>query len=220
MTEKFLLKWNDFHSNISSLFSTLRSEDYLHDVTLVSDDGQHVNAHKLVPSACSDYCKDIFKKTKTSNPYLCLEGVSSKNISDILEYVYNGQVQIFQADLNQFLNIAQRFKLNGLLSNSDNDIMEECKNEKVEDGEDSSFKNVEFSMEEVDQLNNKINELIKREENGDNMCSLCGKLSKRLNMMRNHIETHLEGLSFPCNFCPAILRSRNSLSRHKYTVHK
>ena len=48
MSEKFSLKWNDFHSNVSKSFSLLRNEDYLHDVTLVSDDHKKVSAHKLV----------------------------------------------------------------------------------------------------------------------------------------------------------------------------
>ena len=36
MSEKFCLKWNDFHSNVSKSFGLFRNEDYLHDVTLVS----------------------------------------------------------------------------------------------------------------------------------------------------------------------------------------
>ena len=61
MPEKFDLKWNDFHSNVSKSFGLLRNEDYLHDVTLVSDDYKQVTAHKLVLSACSEYFKNIFK---------------------------------------------------------------------------------------------------------------------------------------------------------------
>ena len=48
MAEKFCLKWNDFHSNVSKSFGMFRNEDYLHDVTLVSDDHLQVSAHKLV----------------------------------------------------------------------------------------------------------------------------------------------------------------------------
>ena len=61
MSEKFCLKWNDFHTNVSKSFSIFRNEDYLHDVTLVSDDHKKVSAHKLVLSASSEYFKDIFK---------------------------------------------------------------------------------------------------------------------------------------------------------------
>ena len=55
MSEKFCLKWNDFLSNVSKSFSLLRNEDYLHDVTIVSDDNEQIAAHKLVLSTCSEY---------------------------------------------------------------------------------------------------------------------------------------------------------------------
>ena len=64
MSEKFSLKWNDFHSNVSKSFSLLRNEDYLHDVTIVSDDNEQIAAHKLVLSTCSEYFKSIFMKNK------------------------------------------------------------------------------------------------------------------------------------------------------------
>ena len=119
MVEKFSLKWNDFQSNVSKSFSSLRQEEYLHDVTLVSDDHKQVSAHKLVLSACSEYFKNIFKKHKSpssSNMLICLSGVSSNYLENILEYMYNGEVQIYQNDLDPFLEIAQKLKLAGLIS--------------------------------------------------------------------------------------------------------
>merc|ERR1712126_713888 len=112
---EFCLKWNDFKSNVSKSFGIFRNEEYLHDVTLVSDDQHQVTAHKLVLSASSDYFKNIFKKNKAANPFLCLDGVFSSDLTNILDYIYNGEVQIFQENLDRFLNVAQRFKLKGLL---------------------------------------------------------------------------------------------------------
>ena len=73
MLEKFSLKWNDFHSNAAKAFSLFRNDDYLHDVTLVSDDQKQISAHKLVLSACSEYFNNVFKQNKHSNPLLCLQ---------------------------------------------------------------------------------------------------------------------------------------------------
>ena len=70
MSDKFCLKWNDFNTNVSKSFGIFRNEDYLHDVTLVSDDQHQVTAHKLVLSASSDYFKNIFKNNKLSNLFL------------------------------------------------------------------------------------------------------------------------------------------------------
>ena len=121
MSEKFCLKWNDFHSNVSKSFGLFRNAEYLHDVTLVSDDHKQVSAHKLVLSACSEYFRNIFKNNASKNvhPILCLDGISSADLENMVEYIYNGEIQIFQDNLDRFLTIAQRFRLEGLLSNED-----------------------------------------------------------------------------------------------------
>ena len=123
MSEKFCLKWNDFHSKVSKSFGLFRNEDYLHDVTLVSDDHKQLSAHKLVLSACSEYFKDIFKNNSKPNvhPLVCLEGVSSEDLKNIMDYIYNGEVQLYQDKLDNFLSIAQRLKLEGLIGNNDGD---------------------------------------------------------------------------------------------------
>ena len=122
MSEKFCLKWNDFYSNVSKSFGLFRNEDYLHDVTLVSDDHKEITAHKLVLSACSEYFKNIFKLHSNKpnvHPLICLDGITSNDLLSIMDYIYNGEVQIFQDNLDRFLTVAQRLKLEGLLGNNE-----------------------------------------------------------------------------------------------------
>ena len=124
MSEKFNLKWNDFQSNASKSFGLFRNESYLHDVTLVSDDFKQIPAHKLVLSATSEYFKNILQQTKQSQPLICLDGVNSDDLQNVLDYVYDGEVKIHQEDLDRFLAIAERLKLDGLLSNENEDFQE------------------------------------------------------------------------------------------------
>ena len=112
MAEKFCLKWNDFQTNAAS-------DDDFHDVTLVSDDKHQASAHKIALSASSEYFKSILKSNKHSHPMLCLPGVNSEDLKNILDYIYNGEIQILQDQLDQFLNIAQRFQLEGLMHGGD-----------------------------------------------------------------------------------------------------
>ena len=127
MGEKFCLKWNDFESNVSKSFGLLRNEEYLHDVTLVCDDNSQVSAHKLVLSACSEYFKTIFRNNSHPSPLICLEGVSSPELRNILDYMYNGETNIFQENLDHFLFLAQRLKILGLLQNDSNDPKKDLK---------------------------------------------------------------------------------------------
>ena len=116
MEEKFCLQWNAFHSNISTSLVKLRNRESLHDVTLVSDDHQKISAHRLVLSISSEYFQDIFQETGQSSLFLCLEGVNGQELGNLLDYMYNGEIQIYQKDLDRFLTVAQRFKIKGLIN--------------------------------------------------------------------------------------------------------
>ena len=94
MSEKFSLKWNDFQTNVTKSFSKLRKEEDFYDVTLVSDDQKQISAHKLVLSSCSEYFKNILKHNKHQHPLLCLEGIDSQELNNVLDYIYYGEVQV------------------------------------------------------------------------------------------------------------------------------
>ena len=119
MEEKFCLKWNDFGINSSRAFNLLRKDECLQDVTIIGEDNTQIEAHKLVLSASSEYFKSIFSRNKHSHPLLLLEGVTSTEIKNILDYIYMGEISIFQDDLERFLAVAKRFKLSGLLPEDD-----------------------------------------------------------------------------------------------------
>ena len=116
--EKFSLKWNDFQANVTKLFSLLRRERNLFDVTLVSDSEEHIPAHRLVLSACSEFFKNIFmNNSNNNNLVLVLDGVDSTGITLMLDYIYQGEVQIYQEYLDGFLELAKKFQLDSLLEN-------------------------------------------------------------------------------------------------------
>ena len=48
-----------------------------------------------------------------------MEGIGSTELAHILDYIYNGEVSLFQDDLDKFLITARRLKLKGLLDTED-----------------------------------------------------------------------------------------------------
>ena len=113
--EKFTLKWNDFQPNVTKSFQRLRHEKDFSDVTLIGDDYQPLWAHKVVLFSSSEYFKNVLYNSRNhSNPVLCMEGLSKGDLSNVLDYIYNGELQIHQEDLDKFLKIAERLKLDGL----------------------------------------------------------------------------------------------------------
>ena len=117
MSEKFSLKWNDYQSNWKQSLSELRTDSDLADVTLISEDKVKFSAHKVILSSCSDIFKFILKgNLNNSNPLLYLSGVSSVNLKFILDYIYHGEVNLFQEQLDSFLETAQKLEVEGLKS--------------------------------------------------------------------------------------------------------
>ena len=109
--EKFCLKWNDFEPNVTRSFKKLRHEEDFSDVTLVGDDFKPISANKVVLSSCSAYFKNVLQNSqKHSHPVLCLEGVGNADLTNILDYIYNGELNIYLEDLDRFLIIAKKAK--------------------------------------------------------------------------------------------------------------
>ena len=131
--EKFCLKWNEFQQNISSTFNYLRKNEQLFDVTLVADDGKHFSSHKLVLASSSDFFQDIVhnSKSKQHDFFIYLAGVRSEELEYILDYIYNGEVQLYQEHMNSFLDIAQKLKIKGLLGSDDDETKSKIMEEKV-----------------------------------------------------------------------------------------
>ena len=240
--EKFCLKWNDFQSNVSKTFSYFRTEESFFDVTLVSDDHHHIAAHKLVLSASSKFFKDILCKTQRSNPMIYLSGFSSKDLNLVMDYIYQGEVQIYQDDLDNFLNVAQRLHIEGLMGGSPpsegdalskDEHMESTTTKFQETVENVKLKSptskilkpqyeknnvisttLVNQLSSIDDVKATVEELINCD--GDSwICKNCGKRSSRKTDMRKHVEIHIEGLSFGCQLCGQTFRSRIKLNNHK-----
>ena len=75
-------------------------------------------------------------------------------------------------------------------------------------------------MSEIDA---KLMENLEELDDGHFRCKICGKDStgmtktkgEKKRNMKNHVETHLGGLSYPCQLCGKTFRSTNSFTTHK-----
>jgi len=112
-SEKFCLRWNDFETNISVAFRELREEKDFFDVTLACDDSQ-VQAHKVILSACSPFFRHILRKNPHQHPLLYLKGVKYKELLCVLNFMYMGEVNVAQEELNSFLAVAEDLRVKGL----------------------------------------------------------------------------------------------------------
>ena len=119
-TEKFCLKWNDFQGNITATFGSLRSDTDFADVTLTCEDGEQIEAHKVILAASSPFFQDLLKRTKHAHPLIYMRGMKSEDLVAIVDFLYYGEANIYQNNLDSFLVIAEELKLKGLTGNTHN----------------------------------------------------------------------------------------------------
>ena len=246
MSEKLCLKWNDFQENLNSVFGSLRQDNAFTDVTLACVDGKQLEAHKVILAASSPFFQNLLRnKNKHAHPIVYLKGMKSEELVAMLDFLYYGEANVYQENLDSFLAIAEEFQLKGLTGKLDEEEVKEenqrayirpiqkpYKPKQTDSIETSSDiwmqsdnavaipNNFSGDLRELDE---RVNSMMEKNGNSTptkHTCKVCGKEGMR-NDIRKHIEAnHLEGVCIPCNFCEKTFRSRKSLREHKLKYHK
>jgi len=125
MSEKLCLKWNDFQDNINATFGKLRNDQEFSDVTLACEDGQQVEAHKVILAASSPFFQNLLRKNKHPHPLVYMRGVKSEDLWAIVDFLYCGEANVYQENIDAFLAIAEELKLKGLTKSENLDKTEE-----------------------------------------------------------------------------------------------
>jgi len=120
MSEKLCLKWNDFQDNINTAFGSLRNEHEFSDVTLACEDGQQMEAHKVILATSSPFFKTLLRKNKHPHPLVYMRGVKSEDLVAILDFLYHGEANVYQEGIEAFLTIAEELEVKGLTGNVKN----------------------------------------------------------------------------------------------------
>ena len=244
---KWCMKLNDSETNIREYFRKLRDEQRLFDVTLATDDGEHMQAHKTLLSSGSYLFSDIFFKSNQTNMLIYLKGIASVQLKHLLDFIYNGEASLGKEELKDFLETGEELQVKGLTG--DGEIVEhgpvglKAENEeRHENKETLSEENVicdtlETSTEEnfLDgplndttgeknqikthmDLDQRINEMMEKSD-GLWECKVCGRTAESSGHIREHAETHIEGMSHPCHICKKTFSNRAGLRKHIYHVH-
>ena len=108
-TEKLCLQWNDFKENITTSFKELRGDRDFTDVTLACEDGQQLELHKAVLASTSPFFMELLKKNKHPHPLIYMKGLKSRDLVAMVDFLYQGEANILQENLDSFLALALVF---------------------------------------------------------------------------------------------------------------
>jgi len=121
--DKFCLSWNSFEENIRTSYKELKQEKDFCDVTVACDEDFSLEAHKVVLSSCSSFFKNLLKKHQNKanqHPMLFLRGVKQADLESLINFMYLGETQVAQDNLDTFLSTAEDLKIKGLMQNQNN----------------------------------------------------------------------------------------------------
>jgi len=104
------LSWPGLECNICKAFLELREKKELFDVTLACKDGK-LKAHRFILSSCSPVFKDIFKENV---PLVYMKDTKSHQLEAVLDFMYQGKVEMEVKDLEAFLTLAKEWQVKGL----------------------------------------------------------------------------------------------------------
>ena len=153
MTDNYIFKWDDFQESIRVNFRKLRSETDFCDVTLACEDGQQVEAHKVILSTSSPFFEKLLRRNQHTHPLIYMRGLKSEDLSAIVDFLYFGETSVAQQNLDSFLSIADELKLVGLSSGEDKEVVQnrnsEEGGEKVAKAQDDQQVKLEVSDETV-----------------------------------------------------------------------
>ena len=113
VSNKLRIIYSDFQENIKSSYCELREEGQFCDVTLASEDLE-IKAHRVILSASSLSLKNILLRHTHPNPLVYMTGVNSKTLASIVEFIYLGEVNICEDNLNDFINLADELQVKGM----------------------------------------------------------------------------------------------------------
>ena len=234
MLEKVCLQWNDFQENVKSMLGNLREENDFTDVTLACDDGQQVEAHKVILAASSPFFKKLLGRNKHApHTLIYMREMKYDDLLAIVDFVYRGESNVYQENLDSFLAIAAELQLivdkieideKPILNTAGAKMAKkgpENSSSKVLGAEENKIPVSHFSGN-LQQLEERIKSMMKKSQNNyqnqnrkADICKVCGKEGMS-NAIKDHIEAHhLEGIVIPCNMCGKTFKSRNSFRPHK-----
>ncbi|XP_020290086.1 protein bric-a-brac 2-like isoform X2 [Pseudomyrmex gracilis] len=112
--QHYCLRWNNYQSNMTSVFHQLLQNEAFVDVTLACNEAS-LKAHKVVLSACSSYFQNLLLSNPCKHPTIIMpQDVCFNDLKFIIEFVYRGEIDVSQAELQSLLKTADQLKIKGL----------------------------------------------------------------------------------------------------------
>ena len=195
-------------------YRRMRTATDFSDVTLVCEDSRQIYAHRVILASSSSFFQNVLTKVMHSHPLIFLRGVPHSQLSAIVDFIYLGQAEIRQEDVEAFVKLAVELGVKGL----------EIRDKGTEGGKDGEKSNEKQATKDPITAAEKL--IVEEESDG-------GPTSSSMTVEGNvlaetpHVdeaslltEEPLKLAAFKCDECGRTYGSKPSLSTHKSFHHR
>ena len=120
MEEVLTLSCDNFDRKCPKAFRELWLDQELSDVTLATEDGGQIAAHKVILSTSSPLFKRLLQRNRDSHPLLYFMGIKLIEVEQLLSYIYLGKCDLTQVQLPAFMAAGKLLEIEGLVGDLDN----------------------------------------------------------------------------------------------------
>lgn len=112
-SQHYCLRWNNYQSNLTSVFDQLLQNESFVDVTLAVA-GHTVRAHKVILSASSPYFQSLLRDNPCQHPIIVIDDVTYADIQAVVQFMYKGEIHVAEQQLPSLLKVAETLRIRGL----------------------------------------------------------------------------------------------------------
>ena len=105
-----------FQDHTKAILEELWNSKDMTDVTLVCDDNEQIQAHKIVLIVCCQVFRDIYNKLP-NNSVFNLKGIKLKDLKALLQLMYLGYVNVQKDEIENLNRIAKKLNCEATLRN-------------------------------------------------------------------------------------------------------
>ena len=218
--DNLVISWQDFESSSPKIIRNLWRDDDFSDVTLATDDGKIVRAHRVVLCSASSKLKSLLRAHKHDNPIVYLPDIDSGHLVNLVQFIYQGRCEVREVLLEEFLKCGKSLGIANIadyFQNQGNDVKNETTNQTTNpstegDGFSAGSRNNENPPE------NSKTSLPSDEANlMPGFCKIC---NRKFTHLKRHIKTkHSKREKKTCSVCDMTFAQNVSLRRHFETQH-
>ena len=112
VSEKYNINFETFESEVRTTWQELQTKLDFCDLTLACED-KKIQAHKAIITSSSPLLKNILKQSK-ENSLIYFRGLKYKDLQNVVNFMYQGEVNIDIKDLDKFLTISNDLGIKGV----------------------------------------------------------------------------------------------------------